>query len=61
MINPQQKVERKSKNFRLAVSAIATLDSLADAYNSTPSKIMEALLAQYGPKLMEMRKEGAQV
>ena len=59
MINPQQKVERKSKNFRLAVSAIDTLNALADAYNSTPSKIMEALLAQYGPKLMEMRKESA--
>ncbi len=52
-INPTPKVERKPKNFRIDVQSIKILTRLASAYQTTEGKIIEQMLEQYGPDLID--------
>jgi hypothetical protein len=55
MINPEPKITRVNKSFRLAEHTLTMMATLADLYGTTEVKIIEAIFAQYGPKLIEQR------
>lgn len=46
---------KKGRSFTLRPTTITIIEDLAKAYDSNASAIMEALIVEYGPKLLEQK------
>ena len=53
----EPKVTRVQKNFRLLPESVETIVELAGAYDSSESRVVEAILRTYGPALLRDAKK----
>jgi hypothetical protein len=59
MLDVKKKETRVTRSFTLKPSNIALIEELAESYGSNASRIVEALVETYGPKIkqqLEARK-----
>lgn len=49
---------RTPNSFTLKPGTIKLLDEIAEQYDTNRSRVIEAMVTQYGPKLLESLKKG---
>lgn len=57
MLDIDRTPRRKPHSYTLLPSSIDRVKELAKVYDTTASRIVEALITQYGPKLMEQNRK----
>jgi len=57
MLDVKKKETRVTRSFTLKPSNIALIEELAESYDSNASRIVEALVETYGPKIKEQLEE----
>jgi hypothetical protein len=48
--------DRIAKNIRVSQEAVDMIDKLAKHFQTTQGRVLEALLLEYGPKIMKRSK-----
>lgn len=56
MLQVDDRETRNPRSFTLKPSTVKILEELAEAYNTNASRIVEAMVVQYGPKFLEHAK-----
>lgn len=49
--------KKVSKNYRLSQASIDCLADLAEIYNTPVSHVLEAMVQQYGPRILDMERK----
>ena len=57
MLNIDPHENRSPKSFTLKPSTVTTIEALAMAYKTNASRIIEAMVTQYGPKILAQLKQ----
>lgn len=57
MLSIESTGNRLTRSFSLRVRTLDTIEQLAKAYGTNSSRIVEALVSQYGPKILQQQKE----
>ena len=60
MLDIDKQPKRLTPSYTLLPSTIAKVKELAKVYDTNASRIVEALIVQYGPKLLEQAKKREQ-
>lgn len=57
MFDIPKEPERGTKSFSLTIDSIEMIETMAELYDSNPSKVVDVLVATYGPGIIQDQRE----